>query len=79
MLSVTIILAFIFLVTGILLLFYLKNKQLKSIQEEYVIQLKIRIEENQNQINIRKRNLAAYNFLKYNLSEVLFIQESIEL
>ena len=79
MLSVITISAFIFLVTGILLLFYFRNKKYKSVQKQYVMQLIHKIEENQHQINIRKRNLAAYNFLKYNLSEALFIQESIEL
>ena len=77
MLSVALILAFIFLLIGITLVFYFRNKQLKSIQEIYMKQLKNRIEKNKQQITIRNKNLETYNFLIYNLDDALIVQEEI--
>ncbi len=77
MLSVAFILAFVFLLIGITLVFYFRNKQLKSVQQEYVTQLENRIEKNKQQITIRNKNLETYNFLIYNLDEALIVQEKI--
>ena len=79
MLPVTFILIFVFLLISISVAFYFKNKHLKYKQKQYVAHLMKRIEENQQQINIRNRNLAAYNFLRYNLDEALLVQNSINL
>ncbi|RFN59747.1 hypothetical protein [Marixanthomonas ophiurae] len=77
MLSVAFILAFTVLLIGIVLVFYFRNKQLKSVQQEYVTQLENRIEKNKQQITIRHKNLETYNFLIYNLDDALIVQEDI--
>lgn len=59
--------------------FHFTNQKLKRKYSNEFQRVNNEIMNHQEQMNIRKRNLDKYDFLKYNLSESLYVQKAIVL
>ncbi len=77
--SIYLLLAVVGIILFLLLFFYIKNKRIKILHFQKIKTLKNSIILHHNQISFRQSTLYRYNFLAYNLNEVLVPQPEIRL
>lgn len=77
--SVYILLALVGFIMFLFLFFHIKNKRIKIHHFQKIKSLKKSIILHHNQISFRQSNMSKYNFLTYNLNEVLVPQPEIKL
>ncbi len=75
MIAFTLLLA----IPGLFLWFFKKRKSLNLIHNEHVFDLKNTISNHDFQIDFRNTNLDKYDFLQFNLNEVLTVQPKIQI
>lgn len=74
-----IVLIFVSLLIGIVFWYFNQKKVLDQVHNQNVLSLEKKISKNTFQINFRETNLNKYDFLKYNLSEVMILQLKIRI
>jgi hypothetical protein len=74
-----ILLVLLLTIIGIVVWFFNAKKSLGQAHSQNVAMLESAIYNNRNQLNFRTLHLNRYDFLKYNLDEVLVVQSDIEL
>lgn len=74
-----IVLIFVSLLIGIVFWYLNQKKVLNQAHNQKVLCLEKKISENAFQISFREANLNKYDFLSYNLSEVMILQLEIRI
>ncbi len=70
---------FALVVAGVFLAFQKRNKRLNKAHKLIVDSLSIDLSLHLSQIEFRQKSLSAYDFLRYNLEEVLVVQQRVKI